>query len=141
MLGYLARANRPSDATTLITGVIAGSPCVKLTNDPPKAVVWIARQIARLNPYMLYPIRNKPEVFFNLLVWFLAVLTASQDLSRNEETNSSYANDPFVSTPGSLRSLDDMITEVTTFSMIKISLNASCSIGREIADRQLRLLA
>ncbi|KAL0947703.1 hypothetical protein HGRIS_013789 [Hohenbuehelia grisea] len=94
VLGYLARANRPSDATTLVSGVIAGSPCVKLTNDPPKAVVWIARQIARLNPDLLYPIRNKPE-----------------DLSRNKETNKSYEDDPFIRTPGSLRSIDDMITE------------------------------
>ncbi|KAL0952700.1 hypothetical protein HGRIS_006936 [Hohenbuehelia grisea] len=61
VLGYLARAIRPPDATTLVSGVIAGIPCLKLTNEPPKAIIWLARQIARLSPYLLYPIRNKTE--------------------------------------------------------------------------------
>ncbi|KAF4583375.1 hypothetical protein EYR38_002125 [Pleurotus pulmonarius] len=44
----------------------------------------------------------------------LAVLNLSnieQDLSRNEETNAAYDADPLVGVPGSLRSLEDMITE------------------------------
>ncbi|KAF4564664.1 hypothetical protein EYR36_002602 [Pleurotus pulmonarius] len=45
---------------------------------------------------------------------FPAVLNLSnieQDLSRNEETNAAYDADPLVGVPGSLRSLEDMITE------------------------------
>ncbi|KAF4583384.1 hypothetical protein EYR38_002134 [Pleurotus pulmonarius] len=95
VIGYLARRNRPSDAESLISGVIAGSPCIKLTREPPKVVIWLALQLARVHPYMLYPVRNNPE-----------------DLSRNKETNAAYAGDSLVRTPGSLRSLGDMITEV-----------------------------
>ncbi|KAF8188948.1 alpha/beta-hydrolase [Pholiota molesta] len=94
VLGYLARSNRPADAESLISGVVAGSPCVKLTKDPPKAVMWIAHQILRLHPYLMYPVRNNPN-----------------ELSRNKETNASYETDPLIRTPGSLRSLDDMITQ------------------------------
>lgn len=56
-----ARANHK--AMTMLSGVIAGSPCVTLTTPVPTPIMWIGRMIAKFKPYMLYPVRNKPEVF------------------------------------------------------------------------------
>ncbi|KAK7040551.1 hydrolase-4 domain-containing protein [Favolaschia claudopus] len=75
-----------------ISGVIAGSPCLTLTKKVPRVVMWVARAVAFFWPYMIYPVRNKPD-----------------DLSRNPITNAEYLADPLIKTPGSFRSLLDMI--------------------------------
>ncbi|KAJ7712051.1 Alpha/Beta hydrolase protein [Mycena metata] len=79
-------------AVTAVRGVIAGSPFLTIAKDIPKAVMWLGKSVAVVNPYMVYPVRNKPE-----------------DLSRNAVTNAEYVMDPFIKTPGSLKSILDMM--------------------------------
>lgn len=116
----MTHQNRPSETDTLISGVIAGSPCIKLTREPPKALLWVAHQISRIHPYMQCPLRNKPEVrelIVSHLPRYPQHFNIEQDLSRNEETNAAYNTDPLVGVPGSLRSLEDMITEVRSLAV------------------------
>lgn len=50
-------------ALIAVHGVIAGSPCITVTKTVPKPVLWIVRALAVVNPYVIYPIRNKPQVW------------------------------------------------------------------------------
>ncbi|KAJ7022386.1 Alpha/Beta hydrolase protein [Mycena alexandri] len=94
ILGLLCDLERRNNPFVLgLSGVIASAPCITPTTPPSCAVVWLASVIARLAPYTLYPGRNKPE-----------------QLSRNTETNAAYAVDPFVMSPGSVRSILDTLT-------------------------------
>ncbi|KAF7333964.1 Hydrolase-4 domain-containing protein [Mycena sanguinolenta] len=93
VLGLMCDEKRASHkAVAAIRGVITGSPCLTLTKAAPRLVLWIVKFMAFFKPYMLYPIRNKPE-----------------DLSRDPVTNAQYLADPLIKTPGSLRSILDML--------------------------------
>ncbi|KAJ6529990.1 Alpha/Beta hydrolase protein [Mycena vulgaris] len=93
VLGLMCDPLRSSHkSVAALRGIIAGSPCVTITKAPPKAVVVFAKSVAAFKPYLLYPVRNKPE-----------------DLSHNPETNAQYLADPLIKTPGSLRGILDML--------------------------------
>ncbi|KAJ7098457.1 Alpha/Beta hydrolase protein [Mycena crocata] len=92
LLCDVERAKNP--VVSGLAGVISSAPCLRLATPPPRIVLWIGAAIARVKPYMLYPVRNKPE-----------------QLSRNPDTNATYVADPFVMSPGSFRSLLDMLNE------------------------------
>ncbi|KAJ7705599.1 lysophospholipase [Mycena rosella] len=81
-------------AVKAVRGVIGGSPTVSLTEPPPGFMIWILKQILQVSPWMLFPIRNKPE-----------------ELSRNKESGEAYVNDPLVGTPGSLKGMYWMLEE------------------------------
>ncbi|KAJ7636033.1 Alpha/Beta hydrolase protein [Mycena polygramma] len=93
VLGLLCdETRRKNKAVAVLRGVIAGSPCITLSNPIPKPALWVFRKIALVKPYLVWPGRNKPE-----------------DLSRNPTTNAEYVKDPLIGSPGSLQSLSDMI--------------------------------
>ncbi|KAJ7050946.1 Alpha/Beta hydrolase protein [Mycena amicta] len=92
-----ARKDHP--AITSLRGVIGGSATLTLTKPPPAPVVWLLTQIARVQPWMLFPVRNKIE-----------------DLSRNKETGAEYEKDPLIGTPGSLKCLSSMLKQGQTLS-------------------------
>ncbi|KAJ7120045.1 lysophospholipase [Mycena epipterygia] len=93
VLGLLCDVERSKNPmVSSISGVIASAPCITLTTPAPRLVMWIGSLVAWVNPTMLYPVRNKPA-----------------QLSRNPETNAAYDVDPFVMSPGSFRSLLDML--------------------------------
>ncbi|KAJ7149966.1 lysophospholipase [Mycena filopes] len=95
VLGLLTDvARRDHDALKRVRGMIGGSPTVAFKNPPPAPVIWLLRQITRLRPWTLFPIRNDPAT-----------------LSRNEESNQAYLNDPLVGAPGSLRGLQSIMEE------------------------------
>ncbi|KAK7064944.1 hydrolase-4 domain-containing protein [Favolaschia claudopus] len=92
-LGVMCDERRTQhEAVQSIRGVIAASPCLTLTKGVPRVVMWVARAVALFWPYKIFPVKNKPE-----------------DLSRNPITNAEYLADPLIKTPGSFRSILDMI--------------------------------
>ncbi|KAJ7435261.1 Alpha/Beta hydrolase protein [Mycena latifolia] len=94
VLGLMCDVERAKNPViSSVSGVIASAPCLTLTTPPPRLVIWIGSVVASLTPYTPYPTRLKPE-----------------QISRNPETNAAYAADPFVMSPGSFRSLLDMLT-------------------------------
>jgi len=95
VLSFVTRERPPPEpaVVSLVAGVIGEAPTIHLTNPPPKFVVSVGRLVAAISPNMLVNKKNKTE-----------------DLSRNEATNKSYLEDPFVGMPGSLRSVADLIS-------------------------------
>ncbi|KAJ7209285.1 Alpha/Beta hydrolase protein [Mycena pura] len=87
-----ARANNPAVKT--VHGVIGGSTTVVLAKPLSGPLKWIFRQLVRVSPWMVYPIRNKTE-----------------ELSRNPESGKAYNEDPLIRTPGSLKGLYYMLEE------------------------------
>lgn len=63
VLGLMCDTSRAKhEAVVKVAGVIAGSPCITLAKPLPSFAMWLVKQIVKVKPYMLYPIRNKPEV-------------------------------------------------------------------------------
>ncbi|KAJ7160897.1 lysophospholipase [Mycena filopes] len=93
VLGLMCDEKRATHKTvTAIRGVIAASPCVAPTHMPPQLVVGFLKILATVAPYILYPVRNQ-----------------TKDLSRNPITNAQYLADPLIKTPGSIRSLAELL--------------------------------
>ncbi|KAH8103271.1 lysophospholipase [Cristinia sonorae] len=81
-----------SDTVKLLSGVIACSPCIQLTNPKPKIVVFAGSQLGRILPNLAIPAGVNPD-----------------DLSRNPPRNQAYMNDPLIKPTGTLKGVDDML--------------------------------
>lgn len=63
VLGLLCDRTRAENvAVKCLAGVVAGSPCIILTNPIPWPVMWVARRIADVRPYTQFPFRNNSGV-------------------------------------------------------------------------------
>ena len=63
VLGLITDPQRATHAAVKdVNGVISSSATLELTKPPPGPVLWTLSQLSRVQPWMLFPVRNKTEV-------------------------------------------------------------------------------
>ncbi|KZT74100.1 alpha/beta-hydrolase [Daedalea quercina L-15889] len=95
-LSFVMRPGLPQRQASaeVLSGIIASAPTFLLTDRPSWLLRVTVKTLRLVVPNMLLPTKHNPE-----------------KLSKNEETNKAYLEDPLVGVPGSLRSVYDLVAE------------------------------
>ncbi|KAF9486087.1 alpha/beta-hydrolase [Pholiota conissans] len=92
-LGFATQGDGYKSTIDALSGVIATSPLIQQTTPAPKLLKWIGGKVSVVVPNKLIPAEVKAE-----------------QLSHDPAVNSAYLKDPLVKQSGSLRGINDMLT-------------------------------
>ena len=97
---------------SLLSGIIAMSPLIHLTKPAAKPMRAIGSFLSKIVPNVLFPTDVDPEVSDLLRRSMNLTVLRVKAVSRDPKIVEAYTNDPMVRPQGSLRGLNDMLSQV-----------------------------
>jgi acylglycerol lipase len=137
VLSFVTR-NNTQDSVSQLSGIIATSPCIRLTKPPIGIVRWLGARVRTILPNQNIPASVEPKV--RLFISGYSGLPHSkvrdtvcpiQYLSHDPEVVKDNENDKLVRRSASLRAVDDMLSRVCQSSKVTFATLTQGCLGRE----------